>query len=282
MNDKRYFLAGISIIPLITNFQNINTIQFCMILLISLLTVILQYRTSALECIEHQLIEFRDKSAENEMLLEEKNRNMREKQDSEIYLATLKERNRIAREIHDNVGHQLTRSILQLGALLIINKDETQKESLESLKDTLNNAMTSIRNSVHNLHDDSIDLKYAIEDMVKPMRDNYTINCNYEFSYDIPKKIKLCLIGIIKESLSNVVKHSKADKIDITIIEHPAFYQLIVNDNGKCDGSIKNSGIGLANMRNRAQDANGIITFTSSEKGFKVFVSIPKKQKEEI
>jgi signal transduction histidine kinase len=40
-----------------------------------------------------------------------------EKQDYEIYLATLRERNRIAREIHDNVGHMLSRSILQIGAL---------------------------------------------------------------------------------------------------------------------------------------------------------------------
>lgn len=50
---------------------------------------------------------------------------MQRNQDYEIYLATLKERNRIAREIHDNVGHMLTRSILQLGALSVINKDET-------------------------------------------------------------------------------------------------------------------------------------------------------------
>ena len=51
---------------------------------------------------------------------------MQRNQDYEIYLATLKERNRIAREIHDNVGHMLTRSILQLGALSVINKDETE------------------------------------------------------------------------------------------------------------------------------------------------------------
>ena len=47
-----------------------------------------------------------------------------EKQDYEIYLATLRERNRIAREIHDNVGHMLSRSILQMGALITIHKEE--------------------------------------------------------------------------------------------------------------------------------------------------------------
>lgn len=57
-------------------------------------------------------------------MLQEKNKNLMEKQDYEIYLATLRERNRIAREIHDNVGHMLSRSILQMGALITIHKEE--------------------------------------------------------------------------------------------------------------------------------------------------------------
>ena len=57
-------------------------------------------------------------------MLQEKNKNLMEKQDYEIYLATLRERNRIAREIHDNVGHMPSRSILQMGALITIHKEE--------------------------------------------------------------------------------------------------------------------------------------------------------------
>lgn len=43
-------------------------------------------------------------------------------------LATLNERNRIAREIHDNVGHLLSRSLLQVGALQVVNRDETVRQ----------------------------------------------------------------------------------------------------------------------------------------------------------
>ena len=57
----------------------------------------------------HQI---RDDSEEHTLLLSEKNKALLEKQDYEIYAATLRERNRIAREIHDNVGHVLSRSIL--------------------------------------------------------------------------------------------------------------------------------------------------------------------------
>lgn len=75
-----------------------------------LLAFCLQNRTEAAECLEQRLMKLRDDSTEKNLLLEEKNRMLAEKQDYEIYAATLKERNRIAREIHDNVGHLLSRS----------------------------------------------------------------------------------------------------------------------------------------------------------------------------
>lgn len=114
------------------------------------------------EKLTKMLINTRDNSKELTTQLVEKNKAMQRNQDYEIYLATLKERNRIAREIHDNVGHMLTRSILQLGALSVINKDKTVGEAINDLSGTLNTAMTSIRSSVHDLHDDSIALKPAV------------------------------------------------------------------------------------------------------------------------
>ncbi len=61
-------------------------------------------------------------SEEHTLLLSEKNKALLEKQDYEIYAATLRERNRIAREIHDNVGHVLSRSILMTAACKPIKK----------------------------------------------------------------------------------------------------------------------------------------------------------------
>ena len=95
------------------------------------------------EKLTKMLINTRDNSKELTTQLVEKNKAMQRNQDYEIYLATLKERNRIAREIHDNVGHMLTRSILQLGALSVINKDETVGEAINDLSGTLNTAMAA-------------------------------------------------------------------------------------------------------------------------------------------
>ena len=85
----------------------------------------------------------------------------------------------------------------------------------------------------------------------------------------------MCIIGVVKEGLSNAVKHSNGNRINIVIREHPAFFQLMLEDNGKCT-EIKESGIGLKNMSDRAAALNGRITFTPSEEGFKIFMSLPK------
>ena len=190
------------------------------------------------EKLTKMLINTRDNSKELTTQLVEKNKAMQRNQDYEIYLATLKERNRIAREIHDNVGHMLTRSILQLGALSVINKDETVGEAINDLSGTLNTAMTSIRSSVHDLHDDSIALKPAVEDCIRPLKDRFAVSCDYDFSERMSRDVKLCFIGVIKEALSNTAKHSDGDSIKIIIREHPALYQLSIADNGSCPEKI--------------------------------------------
>ena len=211
------------------------------------------------------------------MQLNEQNVKLSQMQDTEVHLATMKERNRIAREIHDNVGHMLTRALLQSGALLVINKDETMQAPLEDLKSTLDTAMTNMRESVHTLHDDSVNLKKLIEDSILTVNKRFTVHLDYDLSRYTPGKIKLCMAGIIKEGLSNAVKHSKGDRIVLILREHPAFYQLVLEDNGPCQ-TIGETGIGLKNMTDRVRGTGGQISFTPSENGFRIFASIPKEK----
>ena len=233
----------------------------------------------------HQI---RDDSEEHTLLLSEKNKALLEKQDYEIYAATLRERNRIAREIHDNVGHVLSRSILMTAACKTINKNDSLDPLLGNLEESLNGAMNSIRSSVHDLHDDAIDLEDAIKGLVK----DFTfcpVNLTYDMSRQIPREVKYSLISITKEGLSNVMRHSNADSVDILLREHPALYQLCIEDNGTPENGIpdiqtgsdsnkaKNiSGdMGLSNIRDRAKTLGGTVQITQ-ENGFRIFVTIPK------
>lgn len=245
------------------------------ILVYFLLSYLLCYRTETFQKLSHQLKISRDNSRELNLLLENKNKDLLEKQDYEIHLATLKERNRIAREIHDNVGHMLSRSILQTGALLAINKDNNLKTPLLSVKDTLSSAMDSIRESVHDLHDESIDLYDTIRTILKDYK-TYETTLEYDMSDIIPRNVKYCFIMLIKEGLSNIVKHSDASQITILVREHPSFYQIQISDNGNpIPGNATSHGIGLENMQERVQALHGTFR-TSIDNGFKVFASIPK------
>lgn len=244
--------------------------------LLFLLALWIQYRTAALERLYARYDEMRDSAKEMELLLKKQNSGLMEKQDYEINIATLNERNRIARDIHDNVGHLLSSSILQVGALLAVNRDEAVREGLLTVKDTLTSAMNSIRSSVHGLYDDSIDL-YA---QVRKLTDGFAF-CPLSFDYDFhtnpEQKLKYALIAIVKEALSNIIRHSSATAASVTFREHPALYQLIIADNGTVKGYDPENGIGLKNIADRVSSFHGICNI-STENGFQIFISVPKER----
>lgn len=246
-------------------------------LIAGLLSFYLAQRTLRLETLEQQMILLRDNSTELNLALQEKNRSLMEKQDYEVRMATLRERNRIAREIHDNVGHMLSRSILQVGALTTIYKEEPMHGQLVSVNDTLNTAMNNIRESVHDLHDDSIDLKQALCEIMKPLQENYQVKIDYDMSHVVSSEVKYSFLAIVKEALSNIVKHSDADQVTILVREHPAFYQLCIEDNGTKAPDSLEGGIGLENMRHRVESLNGIF-HVKYEGGFKVLVTVRKAE----
>lgn len=254
-------------------YRNAESFPFFFGLFGFLLAYLLQLHTAQYEKLDQNYRQTQDDSREHNFLLSEKNKALLEQQNYEIYTATLKERNRIAREIHDNVGHVLSRSILLLGAIKAVNKESTINPLLENLDDSLNSAMDSIRNSVHDLHDESINLKEVIQTLI----DEFDF-CPAELQYDmepgVPKEVKYCFISITKEALSNVIKHSNASQVQIILREHPALYQLRIEDNGTA-ASGSDTGIGLVNMQDRVHALKGTFQ-TNTNGGFQIFITIPK------
>ena len=90
--------------------------------------------------------------------------------------------------------------------------------------------MNSIRESVHDLHDESIDLRQSIAEATREMKEHYQLTVDYDMSPEIPRNVKYCFITAVKEAMSNIAKHSDADKISVILREHPAFYQMTVED----------------------------------------------------
>lgn len=216
----------------------------------------------------------RDTDRELQILLEQKNATLLENTQYEIETATLRERNRIAREIHDNVGHLLTRSILMVGALNMINSNEQITPHLEQLGNTLNQAMDSIRSSVHNLHQTDLDLYTSLRTYLSTI-DSLQINLEYE-AKQIPREMSCHFLSIIKEAVHNTTKHSNADHVDIRLVEHPTFYQLSIQDNGTGTAfSASSPGMGLNSMQERVSLMNGSMEIFH-EHGFRIFITVMK------
>ncbi len=246
-----------------------------------LLAFLLEGTASRTELLEESLKRIQDDSSERDLLLTEKNRSLLEKQDYEVYTATLKERNRIAREIHDNVGHLLSRSILLTGALKAVSRDAGISRTLDSLDESLNQAMDSIRSSVHDLRDEAVDLDEAVRSLIQ----NFSfcpVDYHYDCSRSVPREVKYSFISITKEALSNIMRHSNATKAVVTLREHPAIYQLCIEDNGTSvsnagfkDGE-PDAGMGLSNIRERTLRLGGYFHIFT-DRGFKILVTIPKE-----
>lgn len=258
----------------IINTQPLKKVIICLIL--CALSLYLHHKTLKQQKNSQALISLRDYSQEQNILMVKKNRELASMQETQVHLATLKERNRIAREIHDNVGHMLTRSILQAAALDAINQNDTLSAPLHELQDTLNTAMTNIRTSVHDLHDDSVDLENVIRQSLTALTD-FDLSFEYDMAPYVPRDIKYTLIAIVKEAASNIIKHSNGNHVQVLLREHPVFYQCSIRDNGRVDKIKNNQGIGLLNMKERIEGLKGTF-FLSHENGFHILITIPKQQ----
>lgn len=264
----------------LTKLQDIILNDILEVVLLMAFAIMLSYFTEQLLGYQMKLHSMRDASMEHDMLMEQMNHQLIEKQNAQIYNATLKERNRIAREIHDNVGHMITRSILQVGAIGVINTDEKLKAPISDLKSTLDTAMDSMRKSVHDLYDESVDLRQALAKL-KPTDSAFAFSLEYDCEDDVPRDVKYAFIAIAKEAVNNVVKHSNGDEIRIIVREHPAFYQLEIMDNGTSADERRLSGetgdgIGIKNIKERVAAIGGTMRIKADD-GFMIFVTLMKK-----
>lgn len=246
------------------------------IVILGLCAIWLKARTDLYCNLKTDYLDLQDSKRELEQTSKRQNQVLLEKQDGELHLATLNERNRIAREIHDHVGHQLSSALLQVGALLVADPDS---KSLLTLKNTLNLAMDNIRNSVHDLYEDSIELKDQIGKLVEAFT-YCEIHLNMNFEEMPGTHVKYALIAVVKEALSNVIKHSNATRVDIMLIEHPGFYQLVISDNGTPKKAVGEEGIGLKNIQHRIEALKGHFR-VKHDRGFELFITIPKDEEKE-
>jgi signal transduction histidine kinase len=198
-------------------------------------------------------------------------------------LTTIRERNRIARDIHDTVGHKMTALIVQLElARELLKLDSVKAENtLKTCDNLARGALQELRFSVRTLHEDEGE-EYAfiptIRTMLNDFRESTQLEAKLSVSGDptvVPISLQPTLIRIIQESVTNAKRHGGATICHIKLNCSAEEILLVITDNGIGTGMIT-KGFGLINMKERIEEHGGSVTFESNEgEGFCVKVHFP-------
>lgn len=201
--------------------------------------------------------------------------------------ATLQERNRIAREIHDALGHALTAQSIQLeNALLFLPSGAEKTESfLREAKQLGSRALQEVRRSIATLRSDPLQgqsLATAIAQAVTEFGNTTGIIPDYtiQLSQPIPTEISTALYRVVQEALTNIYKHSAATAVSLHLHQNSKTLHLQIVDNGQgFDPQGNTTGFGLQGMRERTAALGGQF-FLSSQPGkgcqIRVLIELPK------
>lgn len=203
-------------------------------------------------------------------------------------LATTKERNRLAREIHDNLGHFLTVVNVQLEAARAVLKHDPDKalDALEKAQKLTKEGLTAVRQSVSALRESPLDTQSLVDAITALTEETRSAGIVTGFEIKDAKRrlthqTKLTLYRVAQEGLTNVCKHAHASRVDVTLDYGEADkVRLVVADNGvgmavPADTSYSN-GFGLIGMRERVRMLGGDLEIeTAPGKGFQLTAVLP-------
>lgn len=214
----------------------------------------------------------RELASSNNILLE---------QSAEIEELTRRtERNRVAEEIHDNLGHSLIALSMNLDvAEKTMDTDIIKAKQLVSKSHILGKeSMENLRMAVYALKNERIDtfkssLKLIIENLEST--GNILVETNIDEGVEeLLPEYKNIIYTSIKESLTNSIKHGKADRVNIDIKIHNDYIKALIKDNGVgCKDLVK--GNGLLGIEKRISEFGGNVKYISSEnQGFKLEIDL--------
>lgn len=213
--------------------------------------------------------------------LEKANTQLRAHAEQAEELATTRERNRLAREIHDGVGHYLTVINIQLeAARALFDKDPAKAhQAVDNATRLSKEALDDVRRSVGTLRTD--DNRPALPDALRHLVQDAGIEIDLKIEgeyHKLPSAVEHALYRAAQEGLTNVRKHAAANRTELSIdFRHAAVISLRVQDDGQGtgNGSVA-SGFGLKGMHERVELLGGKVTAgPRATGGFELKVEVP-------
>ncbi len=203
---------------------------------------------------------------------------------SRISLIEENEKRRIASELHDGIGQPLALSKIKLGQLNKKAHSTESKTIISEILELIDQTIKETRTLTFELSPPilyELGLSHAIQWLIDEFRRKHGLKTTFEDDKkDEPfnNTIRFFLFQAVREILINVVKHSKADRANITLSSNKSFFIITIEDNGVgfSDPSIDHSGFGLFNIRERMNHINGKFEIKSiSGRGTRVSLIVP-------
>ncbi len=210
---------------------------------------------------------------------------LQDKYESQITInSQLRERQRIAQEIHDLLGHSVTASILQVEAAKSIMDKEPEKSKalLSQAADSMRAGVDNIRSAVHKMRAEVPDMRTRdMQAVIDRFRRDSGMQIIYSLQGDAEKvrmDIWEALRGNLHEALSNVIRHSHATQVKVCIQVLPGVVRLEVKDNGAGSDNYS-EGMGISGMRSRVSALGGTLIVRGSRgQGTTVISIIPRRK----
>ncbi len=198
----------------------------------------------------------------------------------EILAATL-ERTRIARDIHDSLGHTLTTLDVQLElAQKLRQRDPIQAlQALDTAKLLASQCLQDVRRSVQTMRQSDFNLNEALNTLVEQVKQNQKFRINVELNLPhLPLQTSHQLYCIVQEAFTNIQKYAQADYVKLRGFSNYESITIEIIDNGQgFDLELPHSGFGLRGMQERVQMLGGKLHIdTNFGQGTKIQVIIPR------
>lgn len=213
--------------------------------------------------------------------LQEMNEQLKDYAQMQKKLGEVGERNRIAREIHDTLGHTMTGLSVGLDACITLidySVEETKKQ-LQVLSDVARRGIQDIRRSVNKLRPDALE-KQSLEEALRKLFTETMLMSDVYIQYrsTIPQlqfntDEEDTIFRVIQEGITNAIRHGKATKIFVDIHKQEKWLIINIKDNGIGCEEV-HTGFGLIHMKERIQMLHGEMTYNGSH-GFCIVAKIP-------
>jgi signal transduction histidine kinase len=226
--------------------------------------------------------EARERAEQLSTALEQANVQLAEYATQAEELAMTQERNRLAREIHDSLGHTLTVVNVQIEAARAVMESDPARalDALTKVQDLAQKGLTQVRQSVAALRESPVrdrPLADAIRPLVTEVESSGIVTDFQVIGepYELEHKAALAMYRAAQEGLTNVCRHARASRVDISLDFQHAEIRLEVLDNGVGAAQLK-EGFGLLGIRERMQLLGGRMQVeTATGEGFRLEVLVP-------